>query len=295
MQDFTAPQDAFQQQARPSDWPTIGLFLATATALSGLAYLLILNFGVRPYVALLMWSPGLAAVLTFKIMGLKLKQLGFRWPKSRYVWAGLLIPVCYGLAAYGTVWTLGLVGAVSESFIDHAHHYLGLPRDWDNGVIVPVAILVTSATWILWHVPSALGTEIGLRGYLSPVLTERFGRFGSAFSISLLWLVWHLPLIFYTSYGVKDPALLNIACFWGLLLGQSLLMGWLRDRSNSVWPAAFLHGAHNLFILETFDRMSYNVGGSEIYRGEFGIVLPLVVLVVAGLFWAISLTKQQKD
>lgn len=270
----------------PGAWPAIGLFLAITAALSGLAYWLIFSFGIRPYIAILMWMPALSVFLTLKMLGLSLQSVGFGWPKSRYIILALLIPVAYGFIAYGFMWTTGLAGAVSAKFIEHAHHTLGLPRDWDDSVIVFVAVLVTSSTWIMWHIPSALGEEIGWRGYLAPAVGQHFGFVGTSVFVGFVWWVWHLPLLLFSDYGHNYADPLGILNYGLMVLGLSFILTWLRTVSKSVWPAAFLHGAHNLFILETFERMSYDVGETDFYAGEFGIVLPVVIgLMGLAVYW----------
>ena len=266
-------------------WPAIGLYLAITAALSGLVYALVLNFGIRPYVAILMWMPAISVYLTFKMLGIPLKSLGFNWPRSRYILLAILLPFLYGLIAYGFMWTAGLAGAVSAKFIDHAHTYLGLPRDWDDSVIVIVAVLVTASSWMMWHIPSALGEEIGWRGYLTPAVGKHFGFLGTSFFVGTCWFIWHLPLLLFTKYGGAEAGLFALMNYGIMVYGLSVILTWLRSVSGSVWPAAFLHGAHNLFILETFARMSYDVGDTKLYAGEFGLVLPVVIGLLAALVW----------
>ena len=47
----------------------------------------------------------------------------------------------------------------------------------------------------------------------------------------------------------------SVPCFVIMVVSIAFPFAWLRLRLGSVWPAAILHAAHNLFIQAFFDRV----------------------------------------
>jgi uncharacterized protein len=77
---------------------------------------------------------------------------------------------------------------------------------------------------------------------------------------------------------------------WRVLLqvsvtSMAVMMAWLRLRSDSLWPAAFYHGSHNLLIQSVFDGSTIDTGRTRWITTEFGIGLTVVCLVIGIWFW----------
>ena len=80
-------------------------FLLITFSLSSIFYLLIihtgkLGSGFGMYVTGLMWCPGLAAIITCKLLKRNLSGLGWEWGDSRYQFWSYATPFCYALIAY---------------------------------------------------------------------------------------------------------------------------------------------------------------------------------------------------
>ncbi|MFI1991630.1 lysostaphin resistance A-like protein [Actinoplanes sp. NPDC020271] len=91
----------------------------------------------------------------------------------------------------------------------------------------------------------AFAEEVGWRGYLLPRLLW-LGE-GTALLVSgVVWVGWHLPYILLTPlYHHDGNRVLVLALFAGSVLAFSALLGRLRLRSDSLWPAVLGHFAHN--------------------------------------------------
>ena len=132
----------------------------------------------------------------------------------------------------------------------------------------------------------ALGEEIGWRGFLAPHMTRAFGFRPGALLTALVWTAWRLPLVFLADYHSGAPWWFGVGCFAVLMLGMSVVMAWLRLTSGSLWTAALFHASHNQFIQVFFTPATQARGAITPYAvDEFGFALPLVVLVLASLFW----------
>jgi membrane protease YdiL (CAAX protease family) len=151
-------------------------------------------------------------------------------------WApAILIPLVVLGSAYGIVWATGLAGVRMPPDIE------GIPA-W----LVPIVVLVVIAKHVL--LTGALTEEIGWRGYLLPRLAAAIGWRRALPLSGVLHGAWHLPIIFLTPVYHADGNLLIIVPLF--LIGSAfygIVEGYLRLATDSVWPSAILHGAHNVF------------------------------------------------
>ncbi|MCJ9429785.1 CPBP family intramembrane glutamic endopeptidase [Kordiimonas marina] len=264
----------------------VALFLALTALFSAGAYVLVLQLGLlRYYIALLMWAPGLAALLSCRVMGVKTASLGWRWGNPRWTVAGYLLPVIYGVIAYGLIWQLGLGGMGNTGFVVDLGRYLGL-SGWSDGATLAFGIAILATVGMIWHVATALGEEIGWRGFLMPQLMRVMPFPLAALVTGLVWSLWHVPLIYYTTYNAGPVNLnLQMAYFTLLTVGLSFIMGYLRLRSGSLWPAAVLHAAHNALVLSILQPMTVQYADTWRYANEFGLVLPVVVASFGLVAW----------
>lgn len=97
--------------------------------------------------------------------------------------------------------------------------------------------------------------------------------------------VAHYPGLLFTDYNGGTPAWYGIPCFTAMVIADSLILAWLLLKSGSLWTAAILHGAHNLYIQNIFTPLTRNTGKTNWFIDEFGVVLPVVVIAFAVYFW----------
>ncbi|RMB12711.1 CPBP family intramembrane glutamic endopeptidase [Eilatimonas milleporae] len=292
-QDEPAPQKAMRPPAQGSGtgqrldfWRPLGLFAGFLLLFAAMGYLLILELGLkRYYIALLMWTPGLAAMAALRLSGHGLSSLGWHWGPTRWHWIAYFLPPAYGLAAYGLIWSLGLGGVPNPKYIEEVAYFMALPA-WPEWAMIVFSVVMIASVGMLWHFITALGEEIGWRGFLVPHLMQRVGFAHASVLSGLVWAAWHIPLIYGTSYNAGPSGLhMQMLNFTLLSVGLSFAYTYLRLKSGSLWPVTTLHAAHNVFILSIFQPMTLAYEDTRLYANEFGIVLPLVSLAVALYFW----------
>jgi len=201
--------------------------------------------GAGAYIRLLMWCPALAALITLRSTGADLVGIGWRWPSARFAAWSCLIPILYLAVAYGVGSLLGggeffnaeFLGATRASFA-----WQRLPA-WS---LVPAYLVVGGLARLVSEIATALGEEIGWRGFLVPALAERHSVVATALISGSIWGLWHFPLIF-INQSVDRSTFLGAGWFLVALIGMSFPMTWLRLRSDSVWSAALFHASHNTF------------------------------------------------
>jgi membrane protease YdiL (CAAX protease family) len=267
----------------------VALYLALTIAFCIPSYVLIARYGLQGgnggYVTLLMWGPACAAIATTALLGLGWRPLGFVWRAPRLSLASYLLPLGYAGAAYIVIWLAGFGAAPGAQQIAPLAAKLGWTID-DPYMFVPLYTLFAGSTLIFAGVARGLGEELGWRGFLGPILHERFGFTAGALLTGLIWASWHVPLIIFSDYNNGTPAWFAFGCFLVLVLNLSVIMAWFRLRSDSVWPAAILHGSHNLFVQAVFTPLTGTRGGITAYAiDEFGFMLPLTTFIVALVFW----------
>lgn len=248
----------------------IATFLILLFGLSSIFYVLCsragtLSAGGGSYVFMLMWCPGVSALITRLIYQHNVRGEGWKWGPTRYEVAGYVVPIIYALVAYCVVWLTHL-GA-----LDLGRFHTSPTRFFIVGTCLSIL--------------SALGEELGWRGFLVPKLAEGMSYTRTAVIVGIIWASWHVPLMIGADYNGGTSAGYSIACFAVMVVAISFPMTWLRLRSRSVWPTALFHASHNLYIQGFFNRVTDNTGITKYIIGEFGVALAVTTIITAYIFW----------
>jgi len=242
-----------------------------------------LSAGGGLYVLGIMWCPALAAMATFKFSGRKIGELGWSWPARKYAFQSWAIPLCYAIVAYAVVWSFRLGGFPNHEFMEQIVVRMGLPVSPMSATVLYV--LLGGSFGMARGLASALGEEIGWRGFLVPELFKRVGFTGTALISGVVWSCWHYPLLIWGDYNSGTPTWYGLTCFTVMVISLSFLFAWMRLKSGSLWTGALLHASHNLYIQAIFTPLTRNTGKTHWYIDEFGAVLPIVTLLLAVYVW----------
>ncbi len=234
-------------------------------------------------VTLLMWCPAAAAFLTCKLRSIPIGSLGWNWFPARYEAYGYFLPILYALPVYVITWAAVRGSFDLNGFAASAAKLFELPQHpYVAAFVAFIPLLATVG--VIRSVASALGEEIGWRGFLLPRLVHQFGfRFGCLVS-GCIWAMWHYPLLLGADYNAGTSPGYALACFTLMVIAMAYVMGWLRLKSGSLWPCALLHASHNLFIQALFDGMTAHTGRAPYITTEFGFGLVLSIGAVAIYF-----------
>lgn len=256
-------------------------FLGLTALISSVFYILIIRSGSLMtlggiFVLLLMWSPAAAAFITRRIYKIEWKTFGWKIKDLKYMLLAYVLPLLYAFPVYALVWVFGL-GRLDLS---------GPVGGWQ---IASMATLGVAGSCL-----SALGEEIGWRGFLVPRLADLFGFTKASLFSGLIWAAWHTPLILFADYNSGSiPSWYALACFLVMVVGASFSYAWLRLKSGSLWPAVLLHAAHNAFIQSVFDLITVDTGRTLWFTGEFGIGLALTLAIVGLIFWRLGVRDEK--
>ncbi len=135
-----------------------------------------------------------------------------------------------------------------------------------------------------------MGEESGWRGFLWPLMRQRWSFLVSALVIGAVWWTYHAPLIILGWYG----SLAGLPAFTVAIAGVTLFTGVLADRSRAVWPSVIAHGAWNALVATGF-AVAGNASlvaftGSTFWIGEFGWLAAIASLATGALatWWHLS-------
>lgn len=262
---------------------SIIVYVVLTFAFSAVFYRLIIHNGSLAahgglYVLALMWSPGVAGLLTRLLFQGNLRGHGWGWGKTKYQVASYLIPLAYAAVVYVPLWIAGF-GNFHASIIGRLCARYGLHASVMNYFLLIATVGMAQSCM------SALGEELGWRGFLVPQLAKIMPFGGVALTSGIIWSLWHYPLILLANYHGAGPVWYSLVCFMVMVLGISFLFAWMRLKSGSVWTGMLLHASHNIFIQAFFDPLMWSLPVTKYLTGEFGAGLAIVAVVIAVIFY----------
>ncbi|OJX70036.1 MAG: hypothetical protein BGO94_14610 [Micrococcales bacterium 72-143] len=280
-------------------WRAVAVFLVLAFGLAWLVELPVWLSGEGmeselffPLTAVMMFTPTVAALVTVLLVKRppSIPRLLGIWPLrpvGRTIGVTLLAGLVFTLlpiAALLLGGAMGLVqldlvhfGAFAEQLAELGIELKGMP--------IAAAALLQFAALPLVTLQTAfatVGEELGWRGWLVPNLRP-LGVWPALVVSGVVWGLWHAPVIL-LGYNYQRPDAVGLACMvlWTTLPG--ILLGWLRLRTASVWPAVFAHAAINATTGTTFVLLAAGQDAADFVWGTFlgwpGLILMTVLVLV---------------
>ena len=245
--------------------------------------------GPGELVALLMWVPALSALAAAAVdlrvkgerfsLGKQFSLTGIRHCKWKYILLGVIIPFVYLFIPYRIYWTMHPDGFA----------YNGV----SFGLILQDLALYTVIS-VLMSLLTAAGEEIGWRGFMLPALLERMDEKKAIAAVSLFWCFWHFPLLIWGGYMEGTSLWYQLASFVLCVFPVGVIAAILTMRSGSMWPAAFLHAAHNAYDQAVFGVITR--GDDKMYFvSETGCLTILCAWIIAIIMYVLYKKNQIKE
>jgi membrane protease YdiL (CAAX protease family) len=223
------------------------------------------------------FAPAIAALVVRRwITREGFADAGLRF-KFRRTWPYYLFAWLHPLLVIGVIVALAMFTGLAQPDFTLQRGlgtlYPGLSTPKGIGLVVLLQLLITAliTTPLLW------GEEFGWRSYLQLRLFDQWPAL-AAITTGLIWGIWHAPLIL-MGYERYDNLALGFLLFMLLTIVLSLIFGWLRLKTQSIWPSSLAHAATN--TLGGSLTFLLFLGGGNLtlvaYNGVF-------VLVPLGLF-----------
>ena len=285
-------------------WPAVIVFVIVACALAWLVALpLWLGGGLaEPMSAILlpimMFTPAAAVVVVTFAMGVpgrgqRARFLGL-WPlrpAKRVIWLMVLAwfvpPILVGLTIVVSA-ALGFMRLDPTFAAFAAELAKALPA---GAPAPPVEIVVFAQLAMLplgalFNSVFAFGEEIGWRGWLLPELRP-LGTWPALILSGVIWGVWHSPVIL-LGYNFGRTDITGVLFMIGGCVAWGLVIGWLRLRSASVWPAVIAHGSLNaaggLIVVFAAAQPDLALAGPLGVAAWIVLAAVIVVLLLTGQF-----------
>lgn len=236
-----------------------------------------------PRTLVLMWTPGLVAIAMSLAVGNGLNdlRLKFSFKNWRTLALAYLVPA---ISAVLILILLNLTGIAKFEVDPAVVNRHGSLKD-----VLVNALLLAPTVGMLLAIFSGGGEELGWRGFLHTKLNSLRPNHRDLY-IGLIWAIWHVPLILFGDYATSSIPILSAALFTVGATAQSYLMGWLREKSDSFWPAALNHGAHNMWILGISPVFFVANEKTQFFAGESGYFCVTIYVAIA-IFIARSRNK----
>ena len=192
---------------------------------------------------------------TLKLNGRSLADLGWKWPARKYAAMSWYIPLIYAAIAYGIVWVSGLGGFPNREFMQGLVGRMGLQTS--PAVATALYVFLIGSFGLVRSLSSALGEEIGWRGYALPRLGARLRLGWASIILGAIWASWHLPLFFLPD---SDTYHQSFIVYITQVTAISVAMAWLWERTGrSLLLIMLMHAAIN----NTQDIIPAAVPGAE--------------------------------
>jgi membrane protease YdiL (CAAX protease family) len=267
-------------------------FLLITTLISTGIFIWIFNGAGDSLAAVLpmMFTPGIAAIITARIYRESIGSFGWKLGDRRYLVYAYILPIIVSIIGYGLVWMTQYGAFTAEQVVNYRWaKMLGfkLPAPFVAGLFskLILAFLVT-----LFFV---FGEEVGWSGYLTPKLRRVFSIPATSLIVGVYWAVWHYPAIIGGFYGTGTPLYIALPGFTLVLVGASFVRTAVVDKSKSLWPGVVLHASHNVILMGIFHEMTKDTGPFPVNYlvSETGLFLGCVYILIGILFWRLVRKK----
>ena len=192
----------------------ISVFIAFTFLLSSVFYYFIATVEDNGWYAFgLMWCPGLASIIVSLMYRRSLKGFGWRLGNIPLLLSSYFYPLVQLFIVYGIIWYFGFGGFAG----------------FDSNFMTRLAffpMILTALEGSYYAGRSALGEEIGWRGYLVPRLLDKYSPNKVSLFVGSVWAVWHFPIMVTGDYGSKTPLFYQLACFTLMIVGVSFIYTW---------------------------------------------------------------------
>lgn len=250
---------------------SVTLFLVIVISVSAIFETIVIALRAMGLAVFLMWVPTIAAIIAGcisqkesngKISFKKLLQsIGFQKTSIKWILLSCLIPAVYIGIPYVLFW-------------------IAFPNSLDMSKASVIQLVLMSVVGIFIGLITAIGEEIGWRGYLVPATLERVGIKKALIYTSIFWGVWHLPILISGLYMPGTPAWYSVPAFLFMIIPVGMIYGIITIKTKSIWPAIFLHAAHN-----TFDQLIFGTvtvaNNKMFFVSETGIFTIFFAWIVA--------------
>ena len=163
-----------------------------------------------------------------------------------------------------------------------AHHLIYLAFGGRSGIDFGSEWLIYFVYLISTALLSGGNEEPGWRGYITPVIMERFHPVITCVIVGIGWAVWHMPMYLLAGWGGNDQPFIWLLIY---CIPLSMILTWLYYKSRrSIIPVMLLHAGTN--VVFRYFPMEINV--FDKVADEFTLIKTIVYLLFAVILLIIT-------
>lgn len=218
----------------------------------------------------------------FPVTGKDSLMLGIDLKNRKWIWFALAF---VGPIVYFDLGELLYYAIFPQAFDLSALDAIGIPRN--QLFLIPLSG-ISSAFLVSF---GALGEEIGWRSYLYPKLEELYGTTGAVLFGGVIWGVWHFPGIYAGhnfGHGYFGEPWTGFAVFTLFTIAVGTVLFYITKKTGSVWTAAFMHAANNIFAGSTVLGLTLSdekLSGAALQSPLRLLILSLPVMMIGLFAW----------
>ncbi|MGN0708349.1 MAG: lysostaphin resistance A-like protein [Faecalibacterium sp.] len=248
-----------------------------------------------------MFCPLAAVLVVTRVLGRR--STGVKWRpqfrgKMRFwlaAWFGPAVFAVLGAALYFLIFPARF--DTSGSYLTATVGETAMEQLAQQG-ITPVTYAFIAGVQAVTYAPLvnmlfAMGEEAGWRGFMLPLLKERFGLWKGRIIGGVLWGIWHWPVMLLVGYeyGINylGAPVLGLAVFCVVCFAWSTLLDILYEKTNCIWVPAIGHGAINA----TAGIATAFIRPEDVYYSVLGPMPVGLIAILPALALAIWLTWQE--
>lgn len=251
---------------------------------SVLVLILATIFHVTKNPILVALSQVLPLIITFMMLGFlhknrlkALEEMGlFKIGSIRWYIYGLLAGIPIIISFLGA-WLLGYVNLLPTSEYP----------EWIHSRSELIMMLVKhhfTLNMILTPFIFAFAEEIGWRGMLHSQLLKVSNLKKTIVYTGLIWILFHYPF-YINGYNSNGEIWINMLMFTLTLIPLSVVMSWVRIKSQSLWPVVLFHMSIN-FHRGLWEQLFFTKSPNwELVAGETGVISFIIWSVLAFPAW----------
>ncbi len=258
------------------------LFIVITLIVSWLVSIVFVSQGAIGGLVIVMFVPAVMAVVIILAREKSLKKLVEPF-MGKITFKGILFSIVCPLGIIFLCAIAALItkqGKLTVSVEELAKQVIGIV-----GVSIPFALIT-------------LGEEYGWRGFLLPIMIQKYGLRKANIVIGLVWALYHLPVVLMVNLnqGMGNAiiyALIQMACVWLVNFSYTYLYG----LSQNILLPAMMHSIWNnintLILGDAYRNLDSGLisGNVRLINGE-GLFGMLFLGITAMMFYR-SMTKKQ--
>jgi uncharacterized protein len=128
----------------------------------------------------------------------------------------------------------------------------------------PVWYLIIPPFALLLFIAGPLSEETGWRGFLQPLVVERYGFLVSSLIIGTIWTFWHVPFMFTVGGTSPINTFWDLFQYWVAVVAHSAMFIVLIPRAKgSIWVAMAFHWSINASMSAIVQPLFPNATGAQ--------------------------------